>query len=167
MCEYYLYCLFYFKKWILINNLFFPVGHLFLSVYPLYMYLRGNCISNQNWACFVRFLSVYPLHMYLRGNCTSNQNWACFVCYLNITTTVLKNNISILKQIVWETPKWHYNFSRSSSSWVIYQNRQNISLMHNSRTAWPTKILMPFLSFLDNLLQVAYLIFQKVLIILR
>ena len=41
------------------------------------------------------------------------------------------------------------------------QNSQNIVLINNSRTAWPTLILMLFLSFLDNLLKNAYIILQK------
>ena len=49
---------------------------------------------------------------------------ARFVHYanLNIINTIVKNNISILKQIVWQTQKWHLNMSRPSSSWVINQN---------------------------------------------
>ena len=39
------------------------------------------------------------------------------------------------------------------------QDSQNVVLINNPRTAWPTKML--FLSSLDNLLQVAYVIFQK------
>ena len=41
---------------------------------------------------------------------------------------------------------------------------QNIVLVNYLRTAWPTKILMPFLSFSNNLLQTNHIIFQKVLI---
>ena len=43
----------------------------------------------------------------VKGNCTLNQNsnWACFVYYLKIMNTVMKNIMSILKQIVWETKK--------------------------------------------------------------
>ena len=33
--------------------------------------------------------------------------------------------------------------------------------INNSKTAWPTLILMLFLSSLDNLLEDAYIIFQK------
>ena len=51
------------------------------------------------------------------------------------------------------------------------QNSQNNVLINNSRTAWPTLILMSFLSSLDNLLKDAHLIVffkkKKVLIILR
>ena len=36
------------------------------------------------------------------GYCTTNLKLACFVLYLNIISTFLKNNISILKQIVKE-----------------------------------------------------------------
>ena len=41
------------------------------------------------------------------------------------------------------------------------QNNQNIVLINNSRTAWPTYILMLFLRSLENLLNDAYIIFQK------
>ena len=34
-------------------------------------------------------------------------------------------------------------------------------LIHNLKTAWPTKIAMPFLCSLDSLLQDAYIIFSK------
>ena len=47
------------------------------------------------------------------------------------------------------------------------QNSQNIVLINKSRTAWPTQILMLFLSSLDNLLQDTYIIFQNVLKILK
>ena len=35
----------------------------------------------------------------------------------------------------------------------------SVILICNSRTAWPTEVLMPFLSFSDNLLQDTYIIF--------
>ena len=38
---------------------------------------------------------------------------------------------------------------------------QNIVLIDNLRTTWPTKILMPFLCSSDNLLQDAYISFPK------
>ena len=41
------------------------------------------------------------------------------------------------------------------------ENSQNIILTNNSRTTWPTWILMLFLCLLDNLLWDAYIIFQK------
>ena len=50
---------------------------------------------------------------------------------------------------------------RPSSSCVIDQNDILNVLTHNLETAWPTKILMLFLSSLDNLLLYAYIIFQK------
>ena len=34
-------------------------------------------------------------------------------------------------------------------------------LLNNSQTGWPTKIVMQFLSFSDNLLEDAYIMFQK------
>ena len=48
-----------------------------------------------------------------------------------------------------------------SGSWVIDQNNILHVLINNSRTAWPTEVLMPFLSSSENLLQDAYIIFQK------
>ena len=41
------------------------------------------------------------------------------------------------------------------------QNIQNIILINKSRIAWLTWILTLFLSFLDNLQQDAYIVFQK------
>ena len=73
-----------------------------------------------------------------RGNCTPNQKLAGFVFYLKIINTFLKNNICILKQIIQATQKWHWNFSRPSSSKVMDQSSQNIVFINNSRTAWPT-----------------------------
>ena len=43
----------------------------------------------------------------------------------------------------------------------MIENVQNIVLINNSRTAWPTEILMPLFSFSDNLLQDTYIISQK------
>ena len=40
----------------------------------------------------------------LKGKGTPNRNLTCFVCYLKIIIkNVWKNNVSILKQIVWES----------------------------------------------------------------
>ena len=41
------------------------------------------------------------------------------------------------------------------------QKCQNIVLISNSRTAWPTSISMLFLSSLDSLQKHAYITFQK------
>ena len=38
---------------------------------------------------------------------------------------------------------------------------QYIVLINNSRITWPTKILLTFLNFSDNLLLDAYIIFSK------
>ena len=43
----------------------------------------------------------------------------------------------------------------------VDQNIILTGLIHNLKTAWPTKISMPFLRSLDNLLSDAYIIFQK------
>ena len=52
------------------------------------------------------------------------------------------------------------NFSRPSGFQVMDQNSQNNILINNLRTAWPTSILMPFFSSLDNYLQDAYITFH-------
>ena len=44
------------------------------------------------------------------------------------------------------------NVSRPSSSWVIDQNIIMTALIHYLKTARPTKSLMPFLSWLNDLL---------------
>ena len=38
---------------------------------------------------------------------------------------------------------------------------RNIVLINNLRTTWPTKILVAYFSFPDNLLQEDYIIFQN------
>ena len=72
----------------------------------------------------------------LRRNCASSQNWACFV------HSVLKNNICILKWILWEIQKWHLNVSRPSDSWGTDQNNILPVLINNLRTTWPTEIVI-------------------------
>ena len=66
---------------------------------------------------------------------------------------LITSHISILKQIVWETQKWHYNFSWLKGSWVIDQNSILYGLINNTGTLWSSAILIPFLGFSDNLLQ--------------
>ena len=84
-----------------------------------------------------------------------NQNRACFVCYLKMTNTwlpwsklseKLKNGINFIlgSPVVLE---------------LLIKTCRNIVLINNSRTAWPTKISMLFLSPSDNLLQDACIIF--------
>ena len=78
---------------------------------------------------FQYFLSKSPLTV------PPNQKLACFVLYLKIINTFLKRNICIFEQIVQETQKWHWNFSRPSGIQVMDQNSQNIVMINNSRTA--------------------------------
>ena len=75
--------------------------------------------------------------------CTSNQYWAWFCAIPKLSTFVLKSNMNIPKQPVWETQKFHHHFSRSDGSWVIDQNVINILLINSKISAWPTEILMP------------------------
>ena len=51
-------------------------------------------------------------------------------------------------------------FSRPTKSWVIDQNNilhVLMNMINNSKTAWPTEILMLFVSFSHNLLQDEYI----------
>ena len=43
------------------------------------------------------------------------------------------------------------NLSMPSGSWIIDQNNILTVLIYNLKTARPTNIALPFLSFLDNL----------------
>ena len=47
----------------------------------------------------VQCKSSYILLNDIKGNCIPNQNWACFVPYLKIIDTFLKYNTSIIEQI--------------------------------------------------------------------
>ena len=52
-------------------------------------------------------------------------------------------------------------FSRPTSLWVIDQNNilhVLMKMINNSKTAWPTEILMPFVSFSHILLYDEYII---------
>ena len=54
------------------------------------------------------------------------------------------------------------NDFKNSVSQVVLElliKTQNIVLINNSKTIWPTDILMLFLNFFDNLLQDAYIVF--------
>ena len=53
------------------------------------------------------------------------------------------------------------NLDRPSGSWVIDLNKILTVLIHDLKTAYPTKIAMPFLSSLNNLPYVAYVIFAR------
>ena len=62
---------------------------------------------------------------------------------------------------------WCLFGSRLTGFWVIDQNMLNIVLIIYSRIAWPNNVLLPLLSFSDNLPQNAYYFFLPMLIILR
>ena len=96
----------------------------------------------------------------LKGYCTPNQKLACFVCYLKIINTFLKNNICIWKQIAQGTQ----NRIEILIGEVMDQNSQNIVLIKNSRTAWPTYYFwVPWIIYY----KCHILFFNKMLIILR
>ena len=63
-------------------------------------------------------------------------------------------------EIVWETQKWHSNFRSPGGAWVIDWNTLLHGLINTLRTAWPTKILLPFLS-LSKKKKDNHIIFEK------
>ena len=94
---------------------------LIIIVNRVYIYVLNGCkiAALLYWAAC---LYTYKLQILdgLRGYCTPNIKLACFVHYLQKKKKInyhhfLKNNISILKQIVQGTKKWHWKFSRPSS----------------------------------------------------
>ena len=93
------------------------------------------------------YLFTSTLLVYFRGKGTPNQNLVCCVHYFKIINIVLKSTTCILKQIVWGTKKWHQIFNRLCVSWDIDQNMQNIVMIDNPRTTWPTYYEMSILFF--------------------
>ena len=104
---------------------FKPLLSNYLTQSLVYMYVRPNPL-----ACY------FAKNDLLRRNCTPNQNWVCFVHYIY--------KLSTLVWIWYKHPEANY-----------WKNGIRIKLqLPSSKTALPTKILMPwFLSFSDNLLQ--------------
>ena len=92
---------------------------------------------------FVKQDTLYYMH------CIRNQKLACFVLCLKIIHTFLKNDI-VLKQIVQGTQKGHWNFSRPSHFRVVDQNSQILFWSITQEPLCLLKILMLFLSSLDN-----------------
>ena len=96
-----------------------------------------------------------PCACYLRGYCTPNLKPTCFVCYLKIINLSLRNNASkelkngieiLVQQVIFKL-------------WI-----ETVKIIFWSITQEPLgllKILMTFLSFLDNLQKGAYIIFHK------
>ena len=117
--------------------------------------------------CLVIYLLVDKHCLYLKGYCTQPK--------LSIFCAHSENYGNFFEKKKYFEANFQrnsksVNFSRSSGSWVIDQNWQNIVLINNSKNAWTTWIIvMPFLSFSDNLIQDANIIFlkKKMLIMLR
>ena len=153
-----------------------PNGH-----FPLHNFLGlyiFTVVHYFNWLNHTGYIIILMYKMFnqlvpIGKNCTPNQIcalsqtdqhifWKSNLSYCKIITTLFwKNDMIILKQIVWKTQKWHWNFSRPNGSWVIGKNNILLVLFNNSWTPGPTKILMPFLSFSDNLLQDNHIMFHK------
>ena len=102
----------------------------------------------------------------LRGHSTPNQHLAWFACYFKIYFFFffLKNIINILKQAVWETQKWRQNFgtNKASSSWVFLINILHV-LISNSRTFYPTEIIMSIFNWVSQTIcfKIRMLVFKR------
>ena len=94
---------------------------------------------------------------------TPNQHCTCFVSYLKDINPFGKNKMSFLKQIVWETQKWHWNISRICGSWIIVQNI-SCKILFWSTTQKPLGLLKFechfWVSHADNLLLVCLYFYQ-------
>ena len=75
-----------------------------------------------------------------------------------INTSKIYIYIRILKQIVWETKKWHYIFLHAKRLLSYWSKHYFSCFEHISRTAEPPEILMPFLSFSKDFFQVCHII---------
>ena len=96
---------------------------------------------------------------FLRGKCTQTKIEHILQAISKLWTLFLKNKVIILRQIVSETQKMPIKFLEGLVVLELFM--QNIVLINNSRTDWSMKFSVHFLSFSDNLLQDAYIIFPK------
>ena len=90
----------------------------------------------------------------------------CFVLFCFVLFCFFEKNMnSIFKNISCSKLSYKDFLVRRVVLKILIQNMENIVLINISRTVCPNKILIPFFS--DYLLQDTYIIFQKLLIILR
>ena len=97
----------------------------------------------------------------LGGNCTQIKIEYVFVRYLKIIITAFKMIASWSKL----SEKLTNDIKLLVGQKVLESLIKTIILdvvINNSRTSWIIEILMPFLSFSDDLLQDAYIIFQNI-----
>ena len=107
---------------------------------------RSLCIYKKVVCELLSINTWYP-SCHLRDNFNVHlQLKSYFVHYLKmICDTVLESVVSILKQIVWKTQKWHWNFQ-----WIKWflilkiKTCTNIIMINNSRTITLTKMLLYF-----------------------
>ena len=132
------------------------------------MFNVGNKIVSHTKRCFIKPNDLLQAHwqklrdVLIRGYCTPKQKLSCFVFYLKIINTFMKNIICILQYIVQGTQKWHWNLRKPSSSWVIDQNIILTILIHDLKTAWSTKILMPVFSSFSTIYFKIHALFFKI-----
>ena len=101
-----------------------------------------------------------PKSVFLRGKGTQTKI-EHVLCAVSKLSTHFEKQYDNLEVNCLRNSKMAPNLSRLSCFWVIDQHMQNIVLINISRTDWPAKILMPFLSFSYNLLQGYHTVFQK------
>ena len=68
----------------------------------------------QLWVVILVILPLLIRNLIYMGKLHPKPNWSIFCTLSQNYQHFLKNNMCILKQIVWETHKWHYNFSGPS-----------------------------------------------------
>ena len=104
-------------------------------------YLQGKTIPKAT--CLTRLRVIF----------TQTQTWTCFV-HLKITNTVFKNNISLAKQIVWETQIWHQYFSNPSFSsyWskISYNSYNKYLITQEPRGLVKFNVIVGFLSLFQD-----------------
>ena len=96
---------------------------------------------------------------WFRGNCTSNQNWACFFMLSQNHQHFLKSNVSTEHP----SSKLSEKLQNSIKILVYQAVLELLIKMCKTlfKTVWPTKSLVSSWSFSDNLLYVAYITFPK------
>ena len=111
------------------------------DVYGFKYSLKMSCLHKMIW----------NWNKEIKGYYTPKQNLACPVLYLKIINTCFwKITYAPYRKLSKEL-KLALNLTRPIGSWVIDQSNILTILIHNFKTAWPTKISMRFGIFLDNL----------------
>ena len=94
-----------------------------------------------------------------KGNCTSNQNWACFVWYLKIISTFVKSNIIILKKM-WRVTEKRY--LKSAPTCVWFTNTRSQSIINTWRDTKFAQLWFSHLGTKESNLDACHTIIQSI-----